>query len=407
MVNNKNYKQTEIGRIPKDWEVVELDEVVDINKESRDPTKEFPLENFLYIDIDSIENETGVIKRAKTIVGKDAPSRARRVIHYNDVLMSTVRPYLKAFAIVPKEYDDQICSTGFAVLSSKGKILPSYLLYILFSRFVISQCNKMMVGAQYPALNISQVKRLKLPLPPLSEQKKIAEILSTVDETIEKVDEAIAKTERLKKGLMQNLLTNGIGHKEFKDTELGLIPEEWRVVRLVEIVDIFDKKRIPLSEIERSKMKGKFPYCGANGIIDYINDFIFDGKFLLLAEDGGNFKAFGQKAYLMFGKFWANNHVHVLKALSSLCSEEFLLYMLNFMDLKSWVVGSTRKKLNQGDMKKIPIPLPPLPEQKKIAEILSTVDKRLELLKNKKEKLKRIKKGLMNDLLTGKMRVKV
>lgn len=209
----REFKQTEIGRIPKEWEIKELKEVVDINKESRDPTREFPDKQFFYIDIDSVENGRGIVRNAKAMVGKEAPSRARRLIHYNDVIMSTVRPYLKAFAIVPREYDNQICSTGFAVLTCKEKILPLYLLYTLFSKPVIEQCNKMMVGGQYPALNSSQVEKIKLPLPPLHEQKKIAEILSTVDKRLELLRKRKEKLERVKKGLMDDLLS---GRKRVK-----------------------------------------------------------------------------------------------------------------------------------------------------------------------------------------------
>jgi type I restriction enzyme S subunit len=206
----KEFKDSEIGRIPKNWKIVELGEVVEINKELIDPTKEIPNETFIYIDIDSIEGGTGKIRNPKRILGRDAPSRARRVIHENEVIMSTVRPYLKAFAIVPKEYDNQICSTGFAVLTCKNSILPYFLLNALFSDNVIAQCNKMMVGGQYPALNQSQVSRIKIPLPPLQEQQKIAEILSTIDKKLEIERNEKAKLEKIKQGLMDLLLTGKI-----------------------------------------------------------------------------------------------------------------------------------------------------------------------------------------------------
>jgi restriction endonuclease S subunit len=206
----KEYKNTEIGRIPKNWKIVELSEVAEINRESIDPTKEIPNETFIYIDIDSIEGGTGKIRNYKRILGMDAPSRARRVIHENDILMSTVRPYLKAFAIVPKEYDNQICSTGFAVLTCKNSILPYFLLNVLFSDNVIAQCNRMMVGGQYPALNQAQVSRIKISLPPLREQQKIVEILSTIDKKLEVEKNEKAKLERIKQGLMDLLLTGKI-----------------------------------------------------------------------------------------------------------------------------------------------------------------------------------------------------
>jgi type I restriction enzyme S subunit len=209
-IGHKEFKDTEIGRIPKDWRIVELGETVEINKESIDPIKEIPNKTFIYIDIDSIESGTGKIRNPKRILGRDAPSRARRVIHENDVIMSTVRPYLKAFAIVPKEYDNQICSTGFAVLTCKNLILPYFLLSVLFSDSVIAQCNRMMVGGQYPALNQSQVSRIKIPLPPLLEQQRITEILSAIDQKLEIERKEKTKLERIKQGLMDLLLTGKI-----------------------------------------------------------------------------------------------------------------------------------------------------------------------------------------------------
>jgi type I restriction enzyme S subunit len=206
-IGHKEFKDTEIGRIPKEWEVVKLGDAVEINKESIDPVKEAPNETFIYIDIDSIESGTGKIKNPKKILGRNAPSRARHVIHENDVIMSTVRPYLKAFALIPKEYNNQICSTGFAVLTCKNSILPYFLLNVLFSDVVITQCNRMMVGGQYPALNQSHVSCIKIPIPPLSEQQKIAEILLTIDKKLELERKRKEKLERIKKGLMNDLLT--------------------------------------------------------------------------------------------------------------------------------------------------------------------------------------------------------
>ncbi len=206
-IGHKEFKETEIGEIPKEWIVADMENITDINKELKDPRKELSDKKFSYIDIDSVENETGRIKNSREIIGREAPSRARRQVRYNDVIMSTVRPYLKAFAIIPKLYDSQICSTGFAVLRCRDKILPEFLLYTLFSKLLVYQFNKGMVGAQYPALNTSQVKKLRVPFPPLPEQKKISEILSDTDERIQLLKEKRDKLERVKKGLMNDLLT--------------------------------------------------------------------------------------------------------------------------------------------------------------------------------------------------------
>ncbi|WP_456321682.1 restriction endonuclease subunit S [Palaeococcus sp. (in: euryarchaeotes)] len=187
---------------------------------------------------------------------------------------------------------------------------------------------------------------------------------------------------------------------KFKKTLIGEIPEDWEVVRLERVVDIYDNLRVPLSEMERADRKGPYPYCGANGIIDYIDDYIFEGEYILLAEDGGRYGSFEPSAYIMTGKFWVNNHAHVLKAKEGVADNWFILYVLNFLDLTPYVVGSTRKKLNQSHMRKILISLPPLSEQKQIAQILRTVDEAIEKTDLAIEKTERLKKGLMQRLLT-------
>ncbi len=185
----------------------------------------------------------------------------------------------------------------------------------------------------------------------------------------------------------------------FKDTEIGRIAEDWKIVMLDEKVDILDKYRMPLKEQERKEKKGVYPYCGANGIIDYINEYIFDGEYVLFAEDGGYFEKFEKSAYLMKGKFWANNHVHILQAKNGLINL-FLYYSLIYLDLTPYVVGSTRKKLNQSALKSIKIPFPPLEEQKAIAKVLKDFDDLLEIIDKQIKKLERIKKGLMNEYFT-------
>jgi len=182
------------------------------------------------------------------------------------------------------------------------------------------------------------------------------------------------------------------------------IPKEWEVVRLENVVEIYDSKRIPLSEQERAARKGHYPYCGATGVIDYIDDYIFEGEYVLLAEDGGYFGSFEQSAYIMNGKFWVNNHAHVLKAINDFANNWYLMYTLNYLNLKPYIVGSTRTKLNQSDMRRIKIPLPPLPEQQKIAHVLMSIDRAIEAVDEAIKQAERIKKGLMQELLTKGIR---
>ncbi len=161
-----------------DWEWQKLVDIASINNDNRNPTKVTPDEPFRYVDISNVDGDSGLITSHKVILGKNAPLRARRVMHTNDIIMSTVRPYLKSFALVPSEYDQQICSTGFAVLSSFETIQPEFLWYVLRSPTVISQCKALTVGAHYPVLKIAQLSEMTIPVPPIYEQRVIINYLN-------------------------------------------------------------------------------------------------------------------------------------------------------------------------------------------------------------------------------------
>jgi len=219
-------KETEIGEIPEEWQISKISDLAYINRESKNPAAETPDEFFTYIDISSVEGETGRIIDASSILGKKAPSRARRVIHTFDVLMSTVRPYLKAFTIVSKKYDNQICSTGYAVLTTKNKAIPGYLYYFLFTAAAQTQFKQLMRGSNYPAINAGHVKETKLPSPHLSEQQLISDYLSTIDRKLLKEENTKKVLEILFKSLLDNLMTGKIRVKDLNFTKLNFMEME-------------------------------------------------------------------------------------------------------------------------------------------------------------------------------------
>jgi type I restriction enzyme S subunit len=207
--NEKTHKFRDslLGRIPEEWKVVEVGEVVDINPEKVNYSITPQIK---YIDIESVIE--GKVINYKTFNSRNAPSRAQRLIRENDVIISTVRPNLKAFFIVTKQFDNFVCSTGFAVLRNKdNRIHPSFLFYIsLYDDIFLKQILPMIVGSNYPAINSTDVYIIKIPLPPLPEQHRIATVLSQIDEVIEKERAYREKLERIKKGLMDDLLTGKV-----------------------------------------------------------------------------------------------------------------------------------------------------------------------------------------------------
>ncbi len=179
------------------------------------------------------------------------------------------------------------------------------------------------------------------------------------------------------------------------------VPEGWSETNINNTCDVLDSKRIPLNSQERAARQGDYPYYGANGIQGFINDYIFEGEYVLLAEDGGNFDQWEDRpiSYFVSGKFWVNNHAHILKAKGDNITK-FIHYSLVHKNILKHINGGTRAKLNQSDMRDIELLRPPLPEQKKIAAILTSVDTVIEKTQAQIDKLKDLKTGMMQELLT-------
>ena len=204
-------------------------------------------------------------------------------------------------------------------------------------------------------LYFNDFAKIPINIPPISEQRKIAQILSTWDKAIIITESLIANSQQQKKSLMQQLITGKKRFAEFK--------EEWKDSRIKDCAICMDNKRVPLNKEQRFNRKGEIPYWGANGILDYVNDYIFDETIVLIAEDGGYFKEFSSRpiANISHGKSWVNNHAHILKAKSNV-SNKWLYYSIVHKNILAFINGGTRAKLNKSDMLLIPILLPaPIP----------------------------------------------
>ena len=149
--------------------------------------------------------------------------------------------------------------------------------------------------------------------------------------------------------------------------------------RFDEITLNYDKERIPLSAMERGKRQGKYRYYGAQGIIDYVNDYIFDGKYLLIAEDGENLKSKKQNiAQIVEGQFWVNNHAHIVKC-NEKCILEYLAYIMNCKDISGYITGSAQPKLSQANLKAMTFNIPPVAYQKKCLNVLLPIEHKIKL----------------------------
>ncbi len=176
------------------------------------------------------------------------------------------------------------------------------------------------------------------------------------------------------------------------------LPTGWVLHKLDSCIEILDSQRVPINSEEREKRISNkseaelYPYYGATGQVGWIDDYLFDEELVLLGEDGAPFLEPKNKAYIIKGKSWVNNHAHVLKAIFEISSNSFLCHYLNIFDYHGYVSGTTRLKLNQGAMRQIPIPIPPLPEQRLIVARLDSLLEHVRKAKESLEKIPRIMK---------------
>jgi type I restriction enzyme S subunit len=318
-----------------------------------------------------------------------------------------------------------------AIRPKQDKLHHLFLFYFL--KFNGKKFEALSAGSTFKAIRRREIENYPTPLPPLPEQRRIVSILSTVDEAIQRVDEAIARTERLKRGLMQRLLTRGIGHREFRfSKELGCeIPKEWEVVRFKNICEfkrgfsyrsdqiiknVVAKIRfITINDLEKEGgLKRTAEKIYLKEEVDADPTFFLNGGDVLIANTDMS-KGFIIGAPLLIENTESEKLVYSMDLTKlifdkSAIYSKFLFHLLKYeairRKMKTFAQGTNVLHLNHDLVRSLKIPLPPLPEQRRIAEILSTIDKKLELERNRKTKLERIKRGLMSDLLNGKKRVK-
>ncbi|MDM0983745.1 restriction endonuclease subunit S [Clostridium perfringens] len=405
----EGYKMTELGEIPNEWEVCRIDDLCKVNSKSLNSKTE-PNLVVNYIDIESVS--TGKINNIKQMIFSQAPSRARRVVKKNDVIMSTVRPYLKAFVKVKSSLNNLVCSTGFAVLEVNEGVNSEFVYQSILSNYFIEQIKNKMVGSNYPAVNSDDVKESKLILPSIQEQEKIAEILSTVDEQIENTEKLIQKNQELKKGLMQQLLTKGIGHTEFKKTEIGSVPIEWEIKNLEYLVEIRNGNSPSNFTLNET---GKYPFFKVDDM-NYTNKYLnkakvyFDDcKYSLMIKGMIVFpkrgaSIFTNKIAILNLNGYFDTNIMGLKCKDELINE-YLFYYLKLIGLERFADTTAVPQINNKHINPLKIPIPSIIEQEKIVWGLDQIDGKIEQYKNKKEKLEYLKCGLMQDLLLGKIRV--
>ncbi|WP_115018722.1 restriction endonuclease subunit S [Synechococcus sp. UW140] len=246
------------------------------------------------------------------------------------------------------------------VLRPKEDLLHvEYLEYALRNKDV----RKYLSGSTRHKLTKTGASQIEIPLPPLEEQRRIAAILDKAS----KLSEASQRRKDLLKACPLSIFIEIFGDPRHN-------PKQWPIIRLGEICINEDARRVPVKSANRKAMQGRYPYYGASGIIDHVDDYLFDGKRLLIGEDGANLLARSSPiAFIADGKYWVNNHAHVLNE-NGKAKLRFLEYYFALIDLKPFVTGSAQPKLTRSALDSLPVPLPPIELQERFVSFLNILD---------------------------------
>ena len=282
-----------------------------------------------------------------------------------------------------------------------------YLFYHLLGNWKNRNKDKQF-GSATNYIRMANFTDYEIPIPPLETQQaivsKIEELFSELDKGIAELKTAQQQLKTYRQSVLKSAFEGKLTNENVKDGEL---PDGWKVDNFGNVVINFDGKRKPLSRIVRATRQGKYRYYGATEIVDYIDDFIFEGRYLLIGEDGANLLSKSRPlAFIVEGKFWVNNHAHIIQTKDSL-NLDFLSYYFNSLNIGEYVTGTAQPKLNQANMNKIPIPLPPIEEQHQIVQEiesrLSVADKMEQSIQESLQNAEALRQSILKKAFCGEL----
>ena len=403
----EGYKKTKYGLIPDSWDFLQLKDIAKVNMGSSPPSSTYNE------DGDGLPFFQGNAEFGSLYPEENQWCIDPQKVADKDNILISVRAPVGDINIAPYR-----CCIGRGLAAIEGEETSNKFIYYCLKQFN-PKLQSYSQGSTFSSINKKVLETFFVNYPPLPEQKKIASILSSVDKSIEKTDEVIEETKELKKGLMQELLTKGIGHSEFKDTILGKIPAKWDIKKLR---DICNKVTDGTHDTPKEVNDG-YPFITAKNITNGKLDFEDCGyvsekdhkKIISRSkpEKGDilftHIGTIGQTVEVNVDFEFSIKNVALFKPNNELIKSKYFKYSLqsNIVQgfIKRILQGGVQQYLGLTTLRGFNIPVPPLEEQKKIASILSSVDAKLKKEEEYKAKLERLKKGLMQKLLTGEIRV--
>jgi type I restriction enzyme S subunit len=299
-----------------------------------------------------------------------------------EVLLS-IQGTVGRVALCPPELAGANISRTVAVIEPDARLITQFLR--LYLQLVADSAGFDDTGSTRASLNISTIRAMQVPVPPLPVQRRIVDLMTSLDAHIANLQ---AERDALSSVLRNYRLVTFTG-----------ITGEWPTVRLGDTVESLDSMRRPVKSADR--VSGPYPYYGASGVVDFVSDWIFEGQTLLVSEDGANLRARSSPiAFCADGRYWVNNHAHVLRALD-ITTNDYLAQYLECTDIDLALTGTTMPKLNAANLLRIEVPLPPLSMQRDLTETLERLSASITASQCESQRLEELRTALLEGLLVG------
>ncbi len=417
----EGYKMTELGEIPEEWRLETMKNIIVSTQLGTNTLgKEGVINGIPMLKMGNLTIGGFNFDKVEYIESEELEDNKEYILNNGDFLFNTrnTLELVGKSATWNNQLPVAIFNSNIMRIKYKSNIDDFYMSYYFEDSAGWKHLKAIATGTtSVAAVYTKDLMKVKVKLPTLKEQQKISLILISVDKQIEITDNLIEKTKELKKGLMQKLLTKGIGHSRFKDTEIGRIPEEWDIKRFKDVSKVSQGLQIAIENRFKEPGANRLPYI----TIQYLNDKTnYDNQYyvenanksvicslddILMTRTGNTGVVITNENGVFHNNFFKVDYDR------SILYKDFLVYYLKSELIQSIIVRyagtTTIPDLKHGDFYKIPVALPPIAEQKKIAYILLSADEQIDQYESKKEKFQELKKGLMQKLLTGNIRVKV
>jgi len=408
-------KNTIYGSVPLNWELTKISEYTNLVTDyvangsfaSLKKNVQYKKEEDYAVMIRLADYNSGY-KSDFVFIGEDSYHFLKKSkLFGNEIIISNVGANVGTVFKCPKLNYKMSLAPNSIMIKTKG--VDDFFFYWFKSKYGQFAIKSIVSGSAQPKFNKTDFRNLKIPVPPLEEQKAIAATLSCLDDKIELNNRMNQTLEEMAQAIFKSWFVDfePFQDGEFVDSELGRIPKGWRVGSLGEIIALLDSKRIPLSKRVREKMHKKYPYYGATCMMDYVEDYLFDGIYVLLGEDGSVADENGYPILqYVWGQFWVNNHAHILKARLGF-SEESLYIFLKNTNVQSIVTGAVQLKINQKNLKTLKIIIPEEIIIKEYNEVIAPLFGKIRKNEDEKKFLTETRNTLLPKLMSGEVRVPV